>query len=107
MEAAHSVASCMGGVRTTGDMVMRLQLSKKMRINDAKQYIANKLGLTIEEICDVVTMSEVREERKFGLGHQEPCTESPTAMEAKFRIAEALDIRINSVERFKEQAGIK
>jgi dimethylamine--corrinoid protein Co-methyltransferase len=107
MEAAHSVASSMGGVRTTGDMVMRLQLSKKMRINEAKRYVADKLGLTLEEICDVVTMSEVREERGFGLGHQEPCTESTMGMEAKFRIAEALDIRINSVERFKEHAGIK
>jgi len=97
----------MGGVRTTGDMVMRLQIAKKMRINEAKQYVADKLGLTIEEICDVVTMSEVREERGFGLGNFEPCAESNIGMEAKFKIAEALDIKINSVERFKERAGIK
>ncbi len=97
----------MGGVRTTGDMVMRLQIAKKMRINEAKQYVADKLGLTIEEICDVVTMSEVREERGFGLGNFEPCAESNIGMEAKFKIAEVLDIKINSVDRFKERAGIK
>ena len=97
----------MGGVRTTGDMVMRLQIAKKMRINEAKQYVADKLGLTIEEICDVVTMSEVREERGFGLGNFEPCAESNIGMEAKFKISEVLDIKINSVERFKERAGIK
>jgi dimethylamine--corrinoid protein Co-methyltransferase len=97
----------MGGVRTTGDMVMRLQIAKKMRINEAKQYVADKLGLTIEEICDVVTMSEVREDRGFGLGNFEPNAEANIGMEAKFRIAEALDIKINSVERFKERAGLK
>lgn len=86
---------------------MRLQIAKKMRINEAKQYVADKLGLTIEEICDVVTMSEVREERGFGLGNFEPCAESNIGMEAKFKIAEALDIKINSVDRFKERAGIK
>lgn len=97
----------MGGVRTTGDLVMRLQIAKKMRINEAKQYVADKLGLTIEEICDVVTMSEVREDRGFGLGNFEPNAEANIGMEAKFRIAEALDIKINSVERFKERAGLK
>lgn len=86
---------------------MRLQIAKKMRINEAKQYVADKLGLTIEEICDVVTMSEVREDRGFGLGNFEPNAEANIGMEAKFRIAEALDIKINSVERFKERAGLK
>lgn len=86
---------------------MRMQISHKMRINEAKQYVADKLGLTLEEICDVVTMSEVRDERGFGLGNFEPYAESNIGMEAKFKIAKALDIKINSVERFKERAGIK
>jgi dimethylamine--corrinoid protein Co-methyltransferase len=97
----------MGGVRTTGDMVMRVQLAKKLRINEAKQYVADKLGLTLEEICDVVTMAEVREDKGFGLANFEPYAESNIGMEAKFRIAEALGIKINSVERFKERAGLK
>ena len=97
----------MGGTRTAGDMVMRMQISKKMRIREAKQYVADKLGLTPLEICDVITMSEVREDRGFGLPHTEACAESTIGMEAKFRIAKALDIKINSVERFKARAGIK
>jgi dimethylamine--corrinoid protein Co-methyltransferase len=97
----------MGGVRTAGDLVMRLQIAKGMRINEAKKYVADKLGLTLEEISDVVTMAEVREERGFGLANFEPYAESNIGMEAKFRIAEALDIKINSVERFKERAGLK
>lgn len=97
----------MGGVRTSGDLVLRMQLAKKMRIKEAKQYVADKLGLTIEEICDVITMADVREERGFGLANFEPYAESNIGMEAKFRIAEALGIKINSVERFKERAGLK
>ena len=107
MEATHEIAAGMGGTRTAGDLVMRMQISKKMRIREAKQYVADKLGLSTLEICDIITMSDVREERGFGIPHIEPCAESNIGMEAKFRIAKALDIKINSVERFKERAGIK
>ena len=106
-EAAHAIAVCMGGVRTAGDMVLRMQLAKKMRIREAKQYVADKLGLTPLEISDITTMSEVREERGFGLPTVEPSANANIGMEAKFRIAELLDIKINSVEKFKERAGIK
>ncbi len=88
-------------------MVMRMQLEKKMKINEAKAYVAEKLGVTLEELADVVTMSEVREELNIGLPHVEPCAEANMGMEAKFRIAELLDIKINSVEKFKERAGMK
>ena len=86
---------------------MRMQLSKKMKIGEAKAHVAKKLGVTVEELCDVVTMSELREDRGFGLAHVEPCAEANGGMEAKFRISEALDIKINSVERFKQRAGMK
>ena len=86
---------------------MRMQISKKMRIREAKEFVAKKLGLTTLEICDIITMSDYREEKGFGIPHFEPCAESNIGMEAKFRIAEALGIKINSVERFKQRAGIK
>lgn len=97
----------MGGVRTAGDLVLRLQLSRKMKINEAKKYVAEKLNVTLEELCDVVTMSEVREELGLGLGHVEPNAEANIGMEAKFRISELLGIKINSVDRFKERAGLE
>lgn len=97
----------MGGVRTAGDLVLRMQLSRKMKINEAKAYVAEKLGVTLEELCDVVTMSELREEKGLGLAHVEPNAEANIGMEAKFRIEEVLGIKINSVQRFKERAGIK
>ncbi len=107
MEATHALAAGMGGVRTAGDLVMRVQLAKKMRINEAKAFVAEKLGVTVEELCDVVTMNDKREELGLGLAHVEPCAEANAGMEAKFRIQEVLGIKINSVERFKERAGIK
>jgi len=85
---------------------MRLQLAKKMKINEAKAYVAEKLNVTLEELCDVVTMSEVREDLGLGLAHVEPCAEANAGMEAKFKIAKLLGIQINSVEKFKERAGI-
>ena len=106
-EATHAIAAGMGGVRTAGDLVMRMQLAKKMRIREAKQYVADKLGLTTLEICDIITMTEVREDKGLGLPNFEPYAESNIGMEAKFRIAEVLGIKINSVERFKQRAGIK
>jgi len=52
-------------------------------------------------------MSEVREELGLGLAHVEPNAEANIGMEAKFRISELLGIKINSVDRFKERAGLK
>ena len=97
----------MGGVRTAGDMVLRMQLAKKMKIDEAKKYVAEKLNVTVEELSDITTMTDIRRDLGLGLTHVEPCKEENNGMAAKFRIAEVLDIKINSVERFKERAGIK
>ncbi len=83
---------------------MRMQLAKKMKINEAKKYVAEKLGVTLEDLCDVITMTDVRE--NLGLGTQEPFNGANIGMEAKFRIAEVLDIKINCVEEFKRRAGL-
>ena len=95
----------MGGIRTAGDLVLRVQLLHKMKINEAKQFVADKLGVTLMELRDVIFMTELRE--NLGLGIQEPFNGANIGMEAKFKISEVLGIKINSVERFKERAGIK
>lgn len=84
-----------------------MQLANKMKIGEAKRYVAEKLGVSLEELCDVITMSEKREKLGLGLAHVEPCAGANGGVEAKFRIAELLGVRINSVERFKERAGLK
>lgn len=106
MEATHALAAGMGGIRTSGDLVLRLQLAKKMKINEAKAYVAEKLKVTVEELSDIVTMNDIREELGLGLAHVEPCAQANAGMEAKFRIEKVLGIKINSVQRFKERAGI-
>jgi dimethylamine--corrinoid protein Co-methyltransferase len=104
MAIAHAVASGMGGMRTAGDLVARMQMARGMRIEEAKAYVADKLGISTFELADPVIMSEIREELNIGL--VTPLPKRAGGMEAKFRIAELLGIEINSVQRFKEKAGI-
>ena len=98
---AHSVAACMNGVKTAGDLVLRMQLLKGMRINEAKKYVAEKLGVSTEDLCDCTVMEEVRS--KYNIGLLRPLAGSPTGLEAKARIAKLLDIPINSVEQMKKR----
>ena len=108
MACSHALASGMGGMRTAGDLVGRLQMTRGMRLNEAKAYVAKKLGCAVADLADPIVMHDVR--RDLGLGRI-PVQELtyPThagAMEAKFRIAEVLDLPINSVTRFIEHAGL-
>jgi len=95
----------MGGIKTAGDLVFRMQLANGMKIKEAKEYVANKLGISTFDLCDSAVMFEIRED--LGLGVQQPEVGSPMGIAAKMRIAELLDIKINSVERFKKRAGMK
>jgi len=52
MPIAHGLASGMGGIRTAGDLVARMQLTRKMRINDAKAYVAEKLKVSPSQLTD-------------------------------------------------------
>ena len=79
-EATHVLAAGMGGVRTAGDLVLRMQLAKKMRIDQAKAFVAEKLNVSIEELNDVVVMSEVREDMGIGLCHVETSAQEKNRM---------------------------
>jgi dimethylamine---corrinoid protein Co-methyltransferase len=101
---SHGVASGMGGIRTAGDLVARMQITRGMRLKQAKEYVAQKLGVSLMDLSDPVVMLNVRKER--GLGSFTEAGEilfvdDPAGLEAKFHVAELLDIPINSVERFK------
>ena len=104
MAVMHATASGMGGMRTAGDLVARMQISRGMRIDAAKQYVAQKLNVAVEDLTDPIGMSEVREDLGLGLLH--PRGNHPKCMEAKFNISRILDIEINSVNHFKENVGI-
>jgi len=108
MDVTHALAAGMGGIRTAGDLVARLQMSRGMRLKEAKQYVAVKLGCTVRDLSDSYAMEQIRGEKGLGriLDHSNLHPGEPNAMMAKFRIAELLGIRINSVEKFRELAGL-
>jgi hypothetical protein len=103
MHIAHIVASGMGGIRTAGDLVAWMQITKKMKITQAKQYVAQKLGIEISDLTDEEVMRPLREE--LGIGVIISVAGSPKGMRAKFKISELLGIRINSVDLFRSQIG--
>ena len=107
MHASHAIAAGMGGMRTAGDLVGRMQVTRGMRLNEAKDYVAAKLGVGRLDLCDSVVMHDVR--RELGLGclvvDELAFPDEPGAIEAKFHIAEVLDVPVNSVERFKKHVG--
>ncbi len=104
MAVAHAQASGMGGMRTAGDLVARVQLTKKLRIAEAKKYVADKLGLGVTELSDPILMSEVRSDLGFGV--MMPLGGVPKGLECKFNIARKLDLDINCLNRFKQRAGL-
>ncbi|MBW1867125.1 MAG: hypothetical protein JRI38_05200 [Deltaproteobacteria bacterium] len=98
------MASCMGGIRTAGDLVAWMQMTRKMKINEAKTYVAEKLGIDIPELTDEEVMREVRADLKIGT--VTAIAGSPRGIRAKYRIAEVLGINIRSVDLFKRDLGI-
>lgn len=62
----HTVTSGMGGLRTAGDLVARMQMTRGMKLAEAKKYAADKLGISTTELIDEVVMREVREDHKIG-----------------------------------------
>ena len=108
MASAHALASGMGGMRTAGDLVARMQMSRGLRLPQAKQYVADKLGCSVLDLSDTIAMHDLR--RDLGLGRMQvqdlTYPEHPGTIEAKFHISEVLGIPINSVECFKRNAGL-
>ena len=91
----------MGGMRAAGDLVARMQMTRGMKIDEAKAYVADKLSLAVSDLTDPVVMTEVREE--LDMGSVTPMPQCAKGIEAKIRIAEVLGIDINCVRRLKNK----
>ena len=100
MALTHAHASGMGGMRAAGDLVARMQMARGMKIQPAKEYVADKLGVSVPDLTDPVMMTEVRDDLQIGV--MTPLPGCAKGIEAKFRIAELLDIDIGCVRRFKD-----
>ncbi len=101
MHAAHAVVSGIGGMRTAGDLVARMQLNRAMRNDEAKKYVADKLGISVLDLADPVLMNEIREDMDLGRINEAPGIAK--GIDAKFRISRLLDLEINCVNMFKER----
>ena len=89
---AQIVSSCMGGVRTSGDLVAWMQLTRK-------EYVAKKLNLNLQDLTSETTMSIIRSEK--GLGSVIPDHIEYMGIAAKSKVAELLDVPIHSVNLYK------
>ena len=101
---AHTFAAGLGGMRSAGDLVSRIQLGKKMRVSDSKKYVMDKLGIGEENLTDECFMREFREEH--GLGVVTGVAGLPYGIEAKFNIEDILDIEIASCSRMRDFAKL-
>jgi len=94
----------MGGLRAAGDLVARVQLARRMRLPEAKAYVAGRLGVTPAELSDPVAMADVRKD--LGLGtittEDTATVEDPVAIEAKVNIARLLDVPVRAAERLEQ-----
>jgi len=90
----------MGGIRTAGDLVAWMQLTRRMKIEQAKAYVAQKLNLTTADLTDETTMAKVRNEK--GIGSVIPDHVEYTGIAAKSKIAKLLDITIHSVDLYEK-----
>jgi len=103
MPTAHIMAAGMGGIRTAGDLVAWMQMTRKMKIAEAKTYVADKLGIDLIELTNEEVMRQVREDLDIGI--ITAVAGSAKGIVAKWKIAELLDIEINSVNFFRSKLG--
>ncbi len=106
MPVAHAVASGLNGIRAAGDLVARMQLTRGMRLPEAKRYVADRLGVGVRDLSDNVAMDELRGELGLGrvLDTESARPGEAVAMEAKTAIAALLDVPVNCVTRSRERA---
>ncbi len=84
-----------------------MQMTRGMRLDQAKRHVAERLGVSTAELSDTLVMHDVRRELGLGLIPVQELTypNEPGAIEAKFHISEVLEVPVNSVQRFSEHIG--
>ena len=59
MPITHIVAAGMGGIRTAGDLVAWMQMARRMKLADAKAYVADKLWVDVVDLVDEDVMHQI------------------------------------------------
>ena len=101
MAVAHGLCSGMGGMRTTGDLVCRMQFAKSMKIDDAKKYVADKLEIDPFQLTEENYVRDIREREGLGVVTGQPNT--PKGLPAKMTIETVLGITISNCEHYRNQ----
>ena len=101
MAVAHGLCSGMGGMRTTGDLVCRMQFAKNMKIDEAKKYVADKLEIDTFQLNEEGYVRDIREREGIGVVTGQPNT--PKGMPAKMNIEKVLGITISNCEHYRNQ----
>ena len=101
MPISHIMASGMTGIRAAGDLVARMEFSKNMRVGEAKDCVAKKLGVGVADLTDEYVMRERREELDIGVITS--VAGAAKGIAAKMNIEKLLGININSCEMFRKQ----
>ncbi len=78
-----------------------MQMTRKMKIDAAKQYVADKLGIEVIDLTNEELMRQIREDLDIGIITS--VAGSAKGIAAKWKIAQLLDININSVDLFKSK----
>ncbi len=104
MSVAHVMAAGMGGIRTAGDLVAWMQLTQRMKITEAKEYVARKLEISVMDLTDEEVMHQVRQD--LDIATLPMVADGSSGIVAICRIAELLDIELNSVNKFKSKLDI-
>ena len=76
-----------------------MQMTRKMKIAEAKQYVADRLGIEVIDLSNEDVMYQLR--REMGIGVVTNDAGSASGITAKCKIADLLEIEINSVNYFK------
>lgn len=95
MIGAMGMSVGMNGIRTAGDLVLRMQL-KGMKLAAAKEYVADKLGVSVLDLSNELVMKDVRE--KLDIGTINAVPGMAKGLKAKANIAKVLDIEIPCVD---------
>ena len=78
-----------------------MQLPRRMKIDEAKKYVAAKLGISVLDLSNEEVMHQIREDLDIGIITS--VAGSAKGIAAKWNIAELLGIEINSVNKFKSK----
>ena len=78
-----------------------MQMTRKMKIDEAKKYVADKLKVQVKDLTDEEKMREIRQ--NLDIGTVVAISGSAKGILAKCKIAKLLGIEINSVNLFKSK----